>query len=219
MSKGEIKSFRQADAWISIFGCFFILILGGTILQPLIRAAIPHIFDYILYHIFPILSLLLPTVYLSTKYGFVSYSELLLRGNDILVLCISLIILFLMAAFISLGGPYGPPLFGQIADQSTKVELYFTFVVIFIAGPFLEETLFRKYIFNIFTSKYNIVIAMTLTALLGTFLHLGFGNIRGLIFVFCLSFFFTMVYWKSNLGTSFLTHSLASLLIYITSWR
>jgi len=209
----------QQDAWFSVIACFLLQILSGFV-QPAVHNALPTLSKLTLYLSFSILILLVPIIYLSFRYGRVKFSDILLRRSDFMVLFMSLIVLFVIISFISIRGPYQSYTFGGLRiSQLPLLEYYIVLFAIFLIGPFLEELLFRKYIFEIFRRKYHIVIAIVLISFSETFLHLGYGELDGLIFIFLLSTFFTLVYIKSNLGGSFIIHCLTNFFIYFVSWR
>lgn len=215
----EDESVRQRDAWVSIIGCFLILIISGFILIPLLRSIFPSLSKITLDQPFAILSLIVPVIYLTFRYGRFGMSDFALHGSDFAVLVIALIILFVMMSFLAFQGPYDTSMvYDKTISNLAWPEYSFTLISILFLGPFLEETLFRRYVFEIFRSKYHILAALALTSLIETFLHSGHG-ISGLVGIFASSIFFTLVYMKSRLGVSFVIHSLTNIFIYFIVWR
>jgi membrane protease YdiL (CAAX protease family) len=209
----------QRDAWLSIIACFLLQILSGLVFLSAVHMAFPSLSKLTLYYSFPILSLMLPIIYLSFRYGYVRVSDIVLRGSDFIVLFLALIVLFVIISFISFQGPYRPYTYGGLRiSQLPSFEYYVVLFEIFLMGPFLEETLFRKYIFEIFRKKYNILLAILLTSFCETLVHLGAWNLSGLVLTLFLFIFFILIYIKSKLGVSIIIHCLTNFSIYFISW-
>ena len=208
------RSFNQLDAWLSIVTLFFLLSLSGFILCPAFQSAFPTVSISTIEYISIIPISLIPIIYLSFRYGWIGIADFFLRGSDIAVLAISLIIVVITFSIISLAVPYASlALYGEIS-LLPRFEYLITIVYIFLIGPFLEETLFRKYIYEIYRSKYGILSAILTTAFFETLQHIGYWDIKTLIMIFLFTVFLTLIYAKSRLGVSVIMHCLINFFIY-----
>jgi membrane protease YdiL (CAAX protease family) len=159
--------------------------------------------------------LAVPIIYLSLRYGVIKITDFRLRGPDLVVLLISFVILVIVVSIISLEGPYKPySLYGQKISELQRSERFIALLSIFFALPFLEETLFRRYIFEIFRGGYNFPLALLITALLDTGVHASEESLTGLVSIFFWEVFFTMIYFKSRLGVSIIMHCLTNFSLY-----
>jgi len=221
MGANEVSLYRQKDAWLSILICYLIQIVVGFFLIPLLHSAFPSLSRITSNFCLPVLSVLIPVTYLGFRYGWIRLSDFLLRGSDYLVLLVAISILFVRFSLVPSQSPHGASiLYGQTMSQLPPFEYFLVLFALVIYGPFLEELLLRKYVFEIFRSNYNVFLAIIFTSFCMTFLHIDFENdIYALIKIFVYSLFYTVVYLKSRLGGSFFIHGLANLFIYVTWLR
>ncbi len=206
------RPFKQRDAWLSIL----LLGLSGFVLWlfPVLQSLLPGISISTSEYISVVPIHLIPIIYLSFRYGWVGISDFWLRGADFVVLAISFIIVSLTISIISLVTPYISSVHSEVS-QLPRPEYLITLLIYFLIGPFLEETLFRKYIFEIFRSKYSILVALLLTAFVETLMHIGYWHVTTLIVIFLLTLFFTLIYTKSRLGVSIIMHCLTNVFIVL----
>ena len=105
----------------------------------------------------------------------------------------------------------------------TGYEFAIAFFTINFVGPLFEEIFFRKYILEIFRSKYGVILAVTLTCFIETIFHFGymeqFHDIFYLIPLFFIFIAFCIVYLNSNLGASVIAHSMTNLMIVSVTWK
>lgn len=210
----KISSAHQRDAWLSIIASLFLEILIGLVLWDALTSLLSSVSGITLAFGASILAWLLPVIYLSLRYGAINISDFRLRGLDFAVLFIGCIILVIVISVISLQGPYKPHTFsGQEISKLPRFEYFIALLCILFIFPFLEEVLFRRYVFEIFRNKYKIPLALLLTALTDTVLHIT-GGTSGLVSIFLWQIFFTLVYFKSRLGASIIIHCLTNMLLY-----
>jgi membrane protease YdiL (CAAX protease family) len=210
-----ISSTHQRDAWLSIIALLLLNILIAIVFLDAFISIFPSVSRVILAYCAFIFALLLPVICLSLRYGAISISDFRLRGLDFVVLFIAFILLVIVTSIISLKGPYKPYTFyGQEISNLPRLEYFIALLSIFLIFPFLEETLFRRYIFEIFRNKYKIPIAILLTALADTLVHITVGSVTGSVSIFFWQLFFTLIYFKSRLGVSITIHCLTNIFLY-----
>jgi membrane protease YdiL (CAAX protease family) len=222
MSEAAIAyPYTQRDAWLSILVCYLFQIAVGFFLIPSLHTFSPFPSQLTLSYCLPVLSALVPIFYLSHRYGWIHLSDLLPRGRDYLVILVAIFILFIRFALVALSLPYGvSTVHSGTISQLPPLEYYLVLFAMFLYGPFLEELLLRKYVFEIFRGKFNIFSAVLLTAFCASLLHIDFeNNIVVLIKVFIYQAFYTLVYLKSRLGGSVFIHGLTNFLIHFTWYR
>ena len=210
-----ISSPRQRDAWLSILALLLLNILTALVFLDVLVRIFPSLSSITLTYCALILVHLLPIIYLSRRYGTISVSDFHLRGLDFVVLFVSFILLTIVTSIISLKGPYKPYTFsGQEIFKLHGIDYFIALLSIFFIFPSLEETLFRRYVFEIFRNKYKILLAILLTALTDTGLHITVGSVTGLVLIFFWQLFFTFIYFKSRLGVSIVIHCLTDIFLY-----
>lgn len=210
-----ISSTHQLDAWLSIIALLLLNILIALVFLDAFISIFPSVSRITLAYCTFIFALLLPVIYLNLRYGAITISDLRLRRLDFGVLFVAFIILVIVTSIISLKGPYKPYTFsGQEISKLPRFEYFISLLSIFFIFPFLEETLFRRYIFEIFRNKYKVPIAILLTALTDTLLHITVGSVTGLVSIFFWQIFFTLIYFKSRLGASIIVHCLTNFFLY-----
>jgi membrane protease YdiL (CAAX protease family) len=158
------------------------------------------------------LAFLIPLIYLTIRYGCLTLSDFILVGQDLIVLFLAILFLFLVASVYIIR--YGVRVFHAFSQMTSKLGSYEYAVVFFIIlflVPFLEETFFRRYVFELFRSRYRLSIAVLLTVGFETFLHIGY-NIEQLFIIFIFSFGLTIAYLKSRLATAVIIHCLINVI-------
>ena len=212
----QTKSTYQRGAWLSLVSVLLLEILFGLALWDTLNSILPSVSRVMLGFGVGIVSYLLPIIYLSFRYGAIKASDFRLRGFDFVVLFIAFIVLVIVISLISFHGPYKPYAYlGQDIFKLPGSEHLAALLCIFLIYPFLEETFFRRYIFEIFRNKYKIPTAILLTVLTDTLLHITGGRgIEGLVFIFFWQIFFTLIYLKSRLGASVIIHCLTNISLY-----
>jgi len=213
-------NYRQFDAWFTLFICVIIQITCGTFLVPIIYNFFKFLSMLTLYFTSAVFIFLIPIVYLSIRYKPITLSDYIIRKQDLKFLILGVFFIFIILSFIVFSGTYLPfNLYNQTISELPSTQKAIVLVHIFILLPALEEIFFRKYIYEIFRSKYKILVAIFLTVASETTLHIAFGSYRGLILIFLISTFFTVLYIKSKLVISTIVHFLASFSIYFVAWR
>ncbi len=212
----QTRSIRQRDAWLSITACFLLQIFVGSVLLHPALNILSSVSKLTLGYVSVIFILLFPVIYLSFRYGTINISDFLLRRSDFTVLFVALIILVIIHTpiFLLHGHYKSYTFYGQKLSQLPGFEYFIVLLATCFIIPFLEETLFRRYIFELFRNKYRIPTALFLTAFTGTLLHIGYSSITALIGVFFSMIFFTLIYFKSRLGVSIAIHCLTNILKY-----
>ena len=203
---------RASDIWISLGVCFLIQLLGVQILLPLLQKFDPSLPWVTISFILSPLSFLIPLIYLTIRYGHLTRFDFILGGQDLIVLFFAILFLFLVTAVYILR--YGVrifPAFAQMTSKLSSSEYVVVFFIILFLVPFLEETFFRRYVFELFKSRYRLSIAIFLTVGFETFLHIGY-RIEQLFFIFIFSFGLTIAYLKSRLATVVIIHFLINIL-------
>ena len=207
---------RASDIWISLGVCFLIQLLGVQILLPLLQKFDPSLPWVTISFILSPLSFLIPLIYLTIRYGHLTRFDFILGGQDLIVLFFAILFLFLVTAVYILR--YGVrifPAFAQMTSKLSSSEYVVVFFIILFLVPFLEETFFRRYVFELFKSRYRLSIAIFLTVGFETFLHIGY-RIEQLFFIFIFSFGLTIAYLKSRLATVVIIHFLINILFTFT---
>jgi membrane protease YdiL (CAAX protease family) len=205
-------TFRAFDLWISLGVCFLIQLLGVQILLPLFNRFHPSFSWVTISFIFTTLAFLIPLIYLTIRYGCLTLSDFILGGQDLIVLFLAILFLFLFAsAYILIYGVRVSPAFTQMTSKLGISEYVVVLFIVLLFVPFLEETFFRRYVFELFRSRYRLSIAILLTVGFETFLHIGY-NIEQLFIIFIFSFGLTIAYLKSRLATAVIIHCLINIL-------
>ncbi len=199
-------------AWLGIFVSFLLQALHSYVFYPILQIAFPQVSAYALWYISIIPIDLIPIIYLSVKIGPMGISDLLLKRSDFIVMFIAIMILVIFFSIISLTFRIESEIYREIGRLS-GFEYLITLFIIFLIGPFLEETFFRKYIYEIFRSNYGTLRAISITAFIETLVHIGYWDIKFLVMIFMFMVFLTVVYSKSRLGTSILVHSVISIFL------
>ena len=128
------------------------------------------------------------------------------------MLFLAILFLFLFAsAYILIYGVRVSPAFTQMTSKLSSAEYAVVYFIILFLVPFLEETFFRRYVFELFRSRYRLSISIFLTVGFETFLHVGY-RIEQLFFVFIFSFGLTIAYLKSRLAAVVIIHFLINIL-------
>ena len=149
------------------------------------------------------------------KYGPIKFEELFLTRKDFVILGIALIL-----DFWAFGLTVGPEGFSMDEDLREISSLQYWAVISksILFGPFLEELLFRRYLGEIFASLYSPTRAVFLVTFISTLLHLhsdiSWFSILWHIFAGLL---FTVAYFNSRLGVSFVLHSFHNTMVHLLS--
>ena len=136
----------------------------------------------------------------------------MLKVDDLIVLLIALLILFLMSSIYILkyGVRVSPHFVIMISDLGSFEYVYvLCFILVFI--PFFEEILFRKYFFESLRSRYYLSIAILITVISETILHMGY-EIKQLLVIAIYSLYLTFTYLKSRLATTIILHFMINIL-------
>jgi len=203
------KIARERDVWLSVF----LLLILSYFCSPFIFDLFPTTHPlFLAYHI-SIIYLTIVLSYFLFRYGGLKIEEYLPKKKGYLVLGVSCFILLWTYLFISRREGFDP----ELAEQFQSLFKY-QYIMVLIAtvaiGPFLEETLYRRFIFEILRNKYHLLIAVLITSGIETSLHYTYSWDQ-LIFIFCLSVFNSIVYLLGGLGVSVLFHSAHNALIIL----
>ncbi len=200
------RSFRQIDAWLSILGSFLLYVLMSYFLFPVLQTAFPEISNSSIWYLLAIPIDLLPIVYLYFRCGPIGISDFALEGMDFVVVFISLIVLVIGFSTISLTVGFESLVTYREISRLHGFEYLITIFILFLIGPFLEETLFRRYIYEIFRDKFGSLTAILMVTLIETLMHISYWNIGALILLFFSTIFLTVIYIKTRLGASIIVH-------------
>jgi len=207
--KGSVRAF---DLWISLGVCFLIQLLGVQTLLPMFQGFDPSLPWVTISFIFTTLAFLIPLIYLTIRYGRLTRSDFILRGQDLIVLFLAILFLFLVASvYILRYGVRVSPAFARITSNLGTSEYVIVLFITLLLVPFFEETFFRRYVFELFRSRHRLSIAILLTVGFETFLHIGY-KIEQLFIIFIFSFGLTIAYLKSRLATAVIIHCLINIL-------
>jgi len=209
------RSIKQSDAWVSLALCLAIHIIGVQVVLPLFA---PLYFSPVLlsFSFFvTILAFVFPLAYLTHRYAAIQKSDFIPDGKDLIVLLLSSMILFMYASLFLLRynvrvAPNLTHMFSNLSGVHYTIALISMLFVI----PILEETFFRKYVFNIFLSKYRISVAIILVGIFETFLHVGY-QLRQLFIIFLYSVGLTIVYFKTRLSITLALHIFLNTMFYL----
>ena len=192
------------ELWISTPIYFFSHIVCTYTLLPITLQLFP-LFPLELINLFvSMLPLFVLLFFLSYRYGSIKKSDWLMKGKDFLVLFIAFILLFVFVATILLMG-------GGRSDLVQKINKLYggyylgAIIIVVVIGPLLEEIIYRKYIFEILNSRYNIFLSVVITVILNTLIHAPL-DFASLIIYITYALFFTLVYINSKLAVSFIVH-------------
>ncbi|HEY5123754.1 MAG TPA: CPBP family intramembrane glutamic endopeptidase [Ignavibacteria bacterium] len=220
-----MKEIKTWQIWGNFFGYFIIFIIGASI------AAIPRFvvgFEHetgILVSVseiirIPITILLL---YWYTKYVVkLSLNKTTLNAkhlNIVLWILIGLILPILTMILFYISGNLSVKGINTGLSQSYIFNTALKALGMSLASGFVEEILFRGYLFNLLKSKYNFLISAFATTLLFTLVHIGgagsFLNVAQLLVAgFLVSFMFIMIYiYTKSIWNGGIVHFLWNLLI------
>lgn len=211
--------------WTILVTCFVLITFVGFLGQVIFREFLPTSSEFFLQKFPGMFSYLIPALYFSFRYGPIKITDFLPKGSDFIILFAALIFVFIQAGLVALISPLKPySIQGTSLFQLPKIELFLILFAFLAAGPFFEELLFRKYILEVLKKNYNVLFAVIAVSLLETAIHIGFilewpldlfRSIRFFIYFSILC----AIYLKSNLGVSFITHSLINTTIMFVTWR
>jgi len=207
-----IEAVRNYDVWISLGVCLLIHLVVVQQFIPIYYALKPSFPWITISFILSTFAYIIPLSYLSIRYGCLTRSDFTLRGQDLIILFAASLIVFLAAAvFVLKYGIRVSPDITQMASRLSAFEYVVVYFIILLLGPFLEETFFRRYIFELLKSKYRLPLSTLLTVGFETILHIGY-SFEQLIIIFIYSLLFTIVYLKSRLVASIIIHCLINIL-------
>ena len=99
--------------------------------------------------------------------------------------------------------------------QTPEPYNYVNLFLLILWGPFVEETLYRGYFFEILREKLNDPIAIIFSSLLFVLFHGMWGQFSiSLIFIFLFSLIFTIMYISGGLIASISVHAFTN--FYLT---
>jgi membrane protease YdiL (CAAX protease family) len=196
---------RIIDVWLSLPIYFLGHILSVYALAPLILKHFQSMPQELIWLTSNILPLVLLFLYYIFRWGPIQKSDWRMKGKDCIVLLLAFIILFVFVAIMQLMGGGRSNVIEKINKLDGNSYLAAALIIIFL-GPFLEEVIFRKFIFNILHSKYNIYFSLFGVVILNTLIHAP-SNLAGFILYFVYALFFTLVYINSGLSSSLIVHS------------
>jgi membrane protease YdiL (CAAX protease family) len=205
----------KRDIWLNVIASILLVLASGLVSYFGLNYAFPSVSKVVLNLLASIFSLVVPIAYLSLRDGAINTSDFYLRKSDFAVLFASFIILVIVVSIISLGGPYKPyTLHGQTISKLISSEYFIGLFSICFILPFLEETLFRRYIFEIVWSGYKVPVAFLFTIVASTVMHASQASISGLVSIFLWEIFFTLIYFKSRLGVSIIIHCITNISLF-----
>jgi membrane protease YdiL (CAAX protease family) len=224
--QSEYRFDRMKKPWTILITCFVIITLVDIFSQIVYREILPLTSKFFLSKLPGMFVYLIPALYFSRRYGFIKFRDVIPKGSDFVVLFFGIILAFIQAALVAMLGTSGPhTVQGKSLLQLPKIEIYLILFSSLVIGPFFEELLlFRKYIIGILKQNYSVLLAVIATSFLETALHIGFildwplDLFRSIRF-FILFVFLSLIYLKSNLGISFITHSLINASTIFLRWR
>lgn len=207
----------QLDAWGMLlflfllgFGAQFFLLLTAESLFPSLSidllSLMVKVFAYLAIFVFCII-----------RFGNIHLVEFIPDRRDALILLIAL--MFEFWVFGLLVDSEGIRNERHDAIRHLPALQYWLGVSIVVGwGPFFEEVLFRRYFLEIQHQHYSTVVAILITAGVGTLFHfdLEFAALR-LVWHFSQEVFFSLVYVKSRLGVSVMVHSFVNALVLFLS--
>ncbi len=208
----ENQTIEWWEPWVTLLFllCLFPLSVG---LSLLLEQIFPGLSSPLSLALSLIVWLVLPVIQCTMKYGPIKFEELLLTRKDFMILGIALIL-----DFWAFGLTVGPEGFSMDEDLR-KISSFQYWAVVsksILFGPFLEELLFRRYLGEIFASLYSPTRAVFLVTIIGTLLHMhsdiSWFSILWHIFA---SLLFTVVYFNSRLGVSFVLHSFHNTMVHL----
>jgi membrane protease YdiL (CAAX protease family) len=196
---------RIIDVWLSLPIYFIGHILSVYALAPLILESFQSLPQELIWLTSNMLPLLLLFLFYLFRWGPIQKSDWRMKGKDFIALFLAFIILFIFVATIQLTGGGKSAVVERINRLDGNSYLAAAFLIILL-GPFLEEVVFRKFIFNILHSKYNIYFSLFGAVILNTLIHVP-SNLASFILYFVYALFFTTVYINSGLSVSLIVHS------------
>jgi membrane protease YdiL (CAAX protease family) len=204
---------RLLDAWVSIAICLCIHLIVVQRLVPIFESkynTLPWTFcSYCLIA----LAFLVPLTYLAIRYGPIKGLDFSLQVSDFLIIIFSGMVLFILVAVFTLRfGIRVDPTFSYMLSMLPSPQKLIILIIVILSIPFLEESFFRRYIFELFRTEYQLPIALLLTAVSETILHYGY-RIEQTAFIFVFSIGLTAIYSKSRLITVIIIHILINLLV------
>jgi membrane protease YdiL (CAAX protease family) len=203
---------RLSDVWISLGVCWCVQILGVLVFLPLVKKLDPSLPWVTISFLVTILAFVIPLIHLASRYGGIRGSDLILRGQDLIVLFVSGLVLFLYTSlFVLRFGVRVPQSSAQMISALTTPERFLVIFIILVLVPFLEEAFFRRYVLELLRKKYSLPTAIFLTVGSEVFLHVGY-SIDQLFSILMLSLGLTGVYLKSRLISAVIVHCLVNAL-------
>ncbi len=207
---------RKAEALRDV-GISVILLFGLIYIEPFINSALIKFFKstsplFIGYQII-IIKFFLVSIFFLLRYGGLGKSDFIFKKRDILVVAVGL---FVVLVIIELSGEvqkYQSSQYIKEINSLNDIQLSILFVELVLVGPFLEELLYRKFYLEIFRSKWPIIVAVLLTAIIETLLHFGY-SISQLLYILFGSIFSSIIYLNSQLGSAYIIHSFYNFIIY-----
>lgn len=209
------KNIHQRDAWLGIGFLFFIPIFYALVIFQLVERIFPELSPHLLDYIFIIFSETLVLAYYIAQFGRIEMTELLPHHWDYIVLVFAIVIQFWIFGLRFGHEGLNSETHESIRDLPTT-QYWWAVVIIMWFAPLLEETIFRRYFFEILRQHYPISIAALFTAGVATLFHWE-SSLSSWLWVFFDQLFFTVVYVKSRLGVAVLVHAFVNALVLFLS--
>ena len=208
----------KRDVWIFLLISLFIYVLVPPVIAYLIKPHFPNLPFSFFGNIGIVLSLLVPIMYFSVRYAPINISDYSPKITYLPILFFGVVVVFLFIALAQIGGGWRNETMSEISKFG-GLQAYFSFGVVVLIGPILEETFWRKYVLQIFRESYPIIVAVLITVTLETIFHFGhFKNgVLSLITTFLSLLLFSVIYLKGNLGVSIIVHCLFNFMILTLS--
>ena len=202
----------ERDVWLGV-----LLFLNlNYFCAPFIFNIFPATDSLFLAYYISIVNLTIVLGYFLFRYGGLKFEEYFLGKRRCLLLGVSCLILSLGIYLLILNREGVNSELAVLFQSLSKYQYILVLIATIIIGPFLEETLYRRFILEILRNKYHLFFAILITSGIETSFHhtYSWGD---LIIIFFLSIFNSIVYLLGGLGVSVLFHSMHNALIIFLS--
>jgi len=164
-----------------------------------------------------ILVYIITLVFCISRFGRINLFEFFPDRKSSVILIVALVVEFWVFGLLVGSEGIHNDRYEAIKNLST-FQYYLAVSAVLVFGPFLEESLFRRYFLEIQCQHYSTGVAVLITALVGTVFHLNLEFSWAPIFWhFCQQLFFSVVYLNSRLGVAGMVHVFVNLLILLLS--
>jgi len=207
----------QLDAWGMLLFLFLLEFFVALLFSLSAESLFPSFSIALLALVVKVFAYLTIFVFCLMRFGSINLLELVPDRRDALILLVALMIEFWV--FGLLVGSEGLRNARHDAIRHLPDLEYWVGVSIVVGwGPFLEEALFRRYFLEIQRQHYSTVIAVLITASVGTLFHFNFEfAVLRLVWHFFQQAFYSIVYVKGRLGVSVLVHAFVNALVLFLS--